>query len=119
MNDPRPVGDGTGYGDGDDRLRRLQIGIAGLVAVLLLVGLAGIISDRAGPPAANTTDGTVKAAGTEPSEPLAELGVQPTAPEEAPAAAPPSGDVPVAAGKAVPDLRPDPELQRARDAAKK
>ena len=31
----------------NDSMRRLQIGIAGVMAVLLLVGLAGLIGDRA------------------------------------------------------------------------
>ena len=32
----------------NDTMRRLQIGIAGVLTVLLLVGMAGLIGDRAG-----------------------------------------------------------------------
>ncbi|MEY4269460.1 MAG: hypothetical protein RLZZ58_676 [Pseudomonadota bacterium] len=106
----------------DDRLRRLQFGIAGLVGVLLLVGLAGMISDRANPDdAAAAAAAGVKAGAptAAPDDPLAELGVQPAAPEEATKAAP-TNAVPVdVRDGAVPDLQPDPVLQRARDAAKK
>jgi hypothetical protein len=99
----------------NDSMRRLQIGVAGVLTVLLLVGMAGLIGDRArqnvAQEAATTTqaaipDGTSKAG----SAPLEELGVQPVSKDQnevggvkAPQPAP-----------AVPDLEPDPALARAR-----
>ena len=95
-----------------DTVRRLQVGVGGVVAVLLLVGLAEIIGNR-------TADRTSeKAAVSDPAakeevkadQPLVELGVQPDteAPEEPKAAPPP------AAGATVQDLAPDPALPPAR-----
>lgn len=104
----------------NDTMRRLQIGIAGVLTVLLLVGMAGLIGDRArenveGDAAASAE---VKMPGEEQGSgaPLEELGVQPVSPstkeenEETPV------KVPQAATSAatVPDLEPDPTLQRAR-----
>tara|TARA_B100000678_G_scaffold269533_1_gene256767 strand:- start:399 stop:653 length:255 start_codon:yes stop_codon:yes gene_type:complete len=72
-----------------ENVQRLQIGVLGLVAVILLVGLAGIANDRAsnevpvteeiaetGSPVAEAAPKTEA-----PKEPLAELGAVP-APEE-------------------------------------
>ena len=106
----------------NDSMRRLQIGIAGVMAVLLLVGLAGLIGDRARKQVENdavatnpaATDATDKGSGA----PLEELGVQPVTPTAdgaaatAPAAAKAAPMQPASAK--VPDLEPDPELQRAR-----
>lgn len=96
-----------------DTVRRLQVGIGGVVAVLLLVGLAEIIGDR-------TADGNsgVVAASTDPAaqeenkaeQPLVELGIQP----DTEAAAEPTAPPPPAPKTAVPDLAPDPALQPAR-----
>ena len=105
-----------------DSTRRLQIGIAGVMAVFLLVGLAGLIGDRArervetdaatatGPAVAGEADKTSGA-------PLEELGVQPVTPaDEETVAAPTAKAAPVPTATAkVPDLEPDPELQRARN----
>ncbi|SNS62037.1 hypothetical protein [Sphingopyxis indica] len=98
-----------------DTMRRLQIGIAGLLAVLLLVGLAGLIGDRARENAAKdaATAIEVKMPGPQPkpaSAPLEELGVQPVSKDE-------NEDMSVKVPQptpTVPDLEPDPELQRAR-----
>lgn len=99
-----------------EHVRRLQIGIIGLVAVLMLVGLAGMLTDRPIPIIQTTTtdaagnvivkQGDNKDAG--PSEPLNELGVQPAPAQE-------SGDnqeqkndalpAQVAPGENVPDLQ--------------
>lgn len=99
----------------NDSMRRLQIGIAGVLTVLLLVGMAGLIGDRARENAAQEAAATaqVAAPGGAPkagSAPLEELGVQPVSKDQnevggvkAPQAAP-----------AVPDLEPDPALARAR-----
>lgn len=100
-----------------DTMRRLQIGIAGLLTVLLLVGLAGLIGDRAREKAAAEAPAVteVKMPGDTtkaPSAPLEELGVQPVSKDENEAVA---VKVPQAS-PTVPDLQPDPELQRARQA---
>lgn len=83
-------------------LQRVQIGLTGLAGVVLLVGLANIVIDKARiddptvpPPAVPTLEVNAVA----PKEPLAELGVQP-APEQAPI---------------VPDLQPDPNLKKPMD----
>lgn len=75
-------------------LRRLQIGIVGVCAVLLLVGVASMAINRASNeapvsgPLAGAVDPTTNAEAIEPKEPLAELGVTPaTAGQEAPAGA--------------------------------
>lgn len=83
-------------------LQRVQIGLTGLAGVVLLVGLANIVIDKARmddaalpPPVVPTmTQNAVS-----PKEPLAELGVQP-APEQAPI---------------VPDLQPDPNIRKPMD----
>lgn len=83
-------------------LQRVQIGLTGLAGVVLLVGLANIVIDKARiddptvpPPTVSTLDANTLA----PKEPLAELGVQP-APEQVPL---------------VPDLQPDPNLKKPMD----
>lgn len=110
-----------------DSMRRLQIGIAGVMAVLLLVGLAGLIGDRAREQVAGEAAATANAAAAGQADagtgaPLEELGVQPvTTPTDGqtPAAATvnvPAKAVPLPPTTAkVPDLEPDPELQRARN----
>lgn len=83
-------------------LQRVQIGLTGLAGVVLLVGLANIVIEKARiddpavpPPTVPTLDVNAVA----PKEPLAELGVQP-APEQLPL---------------VPDLQPDPNLKKPMD----
>lgn len=101
----------------NDTMRRLQIGIAGVLTVLLLVGMAGLIGDRARERAVGSaaTAVEVKMPGDEPNSggaPLEELGVQPVSKDENEAS---PVKVPQAAPMAtVPDLEPDPDLQRAR-----
>jgi hypothetical protein len=105
----------------NDTMRRLQIGIAGVLTVLLLVGMAGLIGDRARQSAGGDTTAAaeVKMPGEEEKTsgaPLEELGVQAVSPSskdenaatpvKVPQATPPSSTVP--------DLEPDPALQRAR-----
>jgi hypothetical protein len=84
-------------------LQRVQIGLTGLAGVVLLVGLANIVIDKARqddaalpPPVVPTLSSTNAVS---PKDPLAELGVQP-APEQAPV---------------VPDLQPDPNLRKPMD----
>ena len=102
----------------NDSMRRLQIGIAGVLTVLLLVGMGGLMGDRARENAAQDATTTTQPAvpGDAPkagSAPLEELGVQPVSKDQnetsdvkTPQAAP--------SGPAVPDLEPDPALARAR-----
>lgn len=102
-------------------LRRVQIGGVGLIAVLLMVSLASLVSsrvDEAGPP--STSDMADDNSNEVVSEPLVEFGAQPTIqPEENGAAADalarasPGND-----GVLVPDLEPDPKLERARRQAR-
>lgn len=103
----------------NDSMRRLQIGIAGVLTVLLLVGMAGLIGDRARQNAAQeaaaapvVTPGDAAKSG---SAPLEELGVQPVSKDQNQ-----TSDVktpqalPAAPAAGVPDLEPDPALARAR-----
>ena len=76
-------------------VQRLQAGLFGLAAIVLVVGLANIINDRARLSDAGRTSGTAAAVAGEEvkSDPLADIGVVPsTAPEDgagpAPSAAP-------------------------------
>ena len=83
-------------------LQRVQIGLTGLAGVVLLVGLANIVIEKARVDDAAMPTPTVPAMTTNavsPKEPLAELGVQP-APEQAPI---------------VPDLQPDPNIRKPMD----
>lgn len=83
-------------------LQRVQIGLTGLAGVVLLVGLANIVIDKAridDPSVPPPTVPTLDVNAVSPKEPLAELGVQP-APEQAPI---------------VPDLQPDPNLKKPMD----
>jgi hypothetical protein len=104
----------------NDTMRRLQIGIAGVLTVLLLVGMAGLIGDRARESAVSdaVTAGEVKMPGEEQKSsgaPLEELGVQAVSKDQN---AVTSVKVPQAASppptSTVPDLEPDPTLERAR-----
>ncbi|CAM8671753.1 hypothetical protein sphantq_01068 [Sphingobium sp. AntQ-1] len=85
-------------------LQRVQIGLTGLAGVVLLVGLANIVIEKARmddaalpPPVVPTLSASGNA--VSPRDPLAELGVQP-APEQAPI---------------VPDLQPDPNIRKPMD----
>lgn len=86
--------------------QRIQIGLTGLAGVVLLVGLANIVINNANAPnsisgaALNQPNTTTNA--TENKEPLAELGVTPSASS--------SGEPQV-----VPDLMPDPNLRKPMD----
>ncbi|MDO9363219.1 MAG: hypothetical protein Q7T60_09860 [Sphingopyxis sp.] len=105
----------------NDTMRRLQIGIAGVLTVLLLVGMAGLIGDRARQSAASdpAAMADVKMPGDEQKNsgaPLEELGVQAVQPSAKDQNSATPVKVPQAAPSAatVPDLEPDPALQRAR-----
>jgi hypothetical protein len=103
--------------------RRLVVGFSGLTAMLLLVVLAGLVTDRARQEA-DAAMAQAQAAGVAnpgtgvpppANEPLADLGVAPSVdgtatPAPAPAAAAPPAAGTTATGR-VPDLQPDPELE--------
>jgi len=98
-------------------LQRIQIGLVGLATVLLVVTLANLVIDSARKDSASeataaaieqgiagVTNATATALPATTNEPLADLGVTPTADSAAPVA-PPS----------VPDLEPDPRLRQRMD----
>ncbi len=65
-------------------MQRIQVGLIGLVVVLLFVSLANMVLDRvAGGQSVSGAPGMGEAASEMPDEPLAELGVTPVAKEEA------------------------------------
>ena len=127
--------------EAQDEMRRVQIGAIGIVAVLLLIGLASTLGARSNgsdqAPNAATTNAGPNAENATKTEPLVELGVQPASPKDEPKAAaqpngtitgkpgspnaaqlppvilPPSQPVPVRADGSVPDLKPDPKAQKA------
>ena len=98
-------------------LQRIQIGLVGLAAVLLIVTLANLVIDNARKDAASdataaaieqgiagVANATASAAAPTPNEPLADLGVTPATDSAAPVATP-----------SVPDLQPDPRLRQRMD----
>lgn len=107
----------------NDTMRRLQIGIAGVLTVLLLVGMAGLIGDRARENVAQDAAeaAEIKMPGEEQKSgaaPLEELGVQPVSKDDnalTPVKVPQAQPQPQAQSQStVPDLEPDPALARAR-----
>ncbi len=65
-------------------MQRIQVGLIGLIVVLLFVSLANMVRDRVtGGPSASGASEMGEAASEIPDEPLAELGVTPVAKEEA------------------------------------
>ncbi|WP_417613786.1 hypothetical protein [Parasphingorhabdus sp.] len=107
-----------------DTMQRIQVGVVGLAAVLLLVSVANFVIQRASDE--KTVVEEMQAEGTgvppplvtdpeeNPAEPLAELGITP-----APAAgtAKKGAEAPTAnlPGQTVPDLKPDPNLDAPMD----
>ena len=67
-------------------IQRIQVGVVGLVVVLLFVTLANMVLDRVsdGPQAGGTPNAAPTVAGGDatPDEPLAELGVTPVAKDD-------------------------------------
>lgn len=67
-------------------MQRIQVGLVGLVVVLLFVSLANMVLDRVsdGPSVTSTADGQPAMAESKPlpDEPLAELGVTPVAKDD-------------------------------------
>ena len=107
--------------------RRLMIGVAGLLVMLLLVLLAGLVTDRARKEA-DAAVAQAEAAGVtnpgalddgESNEPLADLGVAPSVDSSAPqqsvaTPAPIAPETKAATAGRVPDLEPDPQLEAAK-----
>lgn len=97
-------------GTRSEALRRLQMGAIGVVAVLLLIGLASMIKDSASQTASTAVAGaaatSAPGASTAAADPLAEAGVVPDMPAEPSAGAQPTqtatGPVP---GSAQPGAR--------------
>lgn len=77
---------------GNSSLQRVQVGLIGLLAVLLFVSIANMMIDRIAPSRTNVNSASEATTGAGPAkeevpndEPLAELGVTPTvSSEEAP-----------------------------------
>lgn len=110
-----------------DSMRRLQIGAGGVAIVLLLVGMAGLVSERVRESAAIVSEAApeVPSVAGNNNTPLEELGVQAVVKDGAAHGINGNGakvDAPLsvdmgdtAPRSAVPDLEPDPELDRARN----
>lgn len=106
----------------NDTMQRIQVGVVGLVAVLLLVSVGNYVSSKASDEesaiadilaeAGDTVDGIPEEEAL--AEPLAELGMTP-APE--PEEEKPKATAPNAGAKSqtVPDLKPDPKLEAPMD----
>lgn len=114
---------GTGHDVKRESRRRLVVGLSGLLAMLLLVLLAGLVTERvrqeadaarAQAEAAGVPNpGTPAANG---NEPLADLGVAPSVdpgelPDQTPAAPAPAPSQATTTNGRVPDLQPDPRLE--------
>ena len=104
-------------------MQRVQIGLTGLAGVVLLVGLANVVIEKAavdeapmsqidGSPPQVVPTTTDNSTDTTKSEPLAELGVTPPPPEEATPTAKRNGAAPE---QMVPDLEPNPALKERMD----
>lgn len=111
-----------------DTIQRIQVGIVGLVAVLLLVSVANFVLQRASDEQSAIEEIQAEAAGSTrdlateaapvpapaPAEPLAELGITPApAPEDE--VIQPVPTVPGSRAQVVPDLEPDPKLEAPMD----
>ncbi len=104
-------------------MQRIQVGVIGLVVVLLMVSIANFVIQRASEEQtaleqiqerAGVNSGEIKPAEEEnPSAPLAEMGLQPVPEPEEDVALPEvqSGGE----GQIVPDLKPDPKLEAPMD----
>lgn len=71
-------------GTRSEAMRRLQMGLVGVVAVLLLIGLASIVKDRAAQTESTAVEGaaptTAPSSAPTTADPLAEAGVVPDIP---------------------------------------
>ncbi|MEP2103485.1 MAG: hypothetical protein ABJP02_15255 [Parasphingorhabdus sp.] len=116
--------------NGQDTIQRIQVGVVGLVAVLLVVSVANFVLQRASDEQsaiqeiqtealenagriaaeAEPTPVPVQA----PAEPLAEMGITP-APVQEEEVVEPVPIVPGTRAQVVPDLEPDPKLEAPMD----
>ncbi|MCH4152078.1 MAG: hypothetical protein LKF30_09055 [Sphingobium sp.] len=92
-----------------EAMKRIQTGLTGLFGIVLLIGLANIVvdnirHDEGAAVAANAATAETAAANGAPSEPLAELGVTPSADDSD-------------TQSVVADLQPDPHLKKPMDRA--
>lgn len=109
--------------DRQDSMQRIQVGVIGLVAVLLLVSVVNFVFQSATDEtsaieeiqaeAMDSTRSLTKTEEVAPAEPLADIGITP---------APAPGDEikgaitkKSAGGQVVPDLKPDPKLEAPMD----
>lgn len=98
--------------------RRLLVGLSGLTAMLLLVVLAGLVTDRARKEA-DAAMAQAQAAGVAnpgvgapaSNEPLADLGVAPSVDDAAVSVPLPNAPAATNAEGRVPDLEPDPQIE--------
>ena len=106
-----------------DSIQRVQVGVVGLVAVLLLVSIANFVLQRASDEqtaieviqaeaTGSVQQPSEKAEASAPSEPLADLGITPT---RVPEGVQPVLKMPVPRVQVVPDLEPDPKLEAPMD----
>ena len=86
----RPAADPVNPRDAEV-MQRLRVGIGGIVTVLLVVGLANVITDRVLVPQAAPT--VEPSAATPASDPLSDAGVVPDLPEQPEAEPIPEGPV--------------------------
>ncbi|WP_173202832.1 hypothetical protein [Sphingopyxis sp. BSNA05] len=103
-------------------MQRIQVGVVGLAAVLLLVSVANFIIQRASDEQTVIEEMQAEATGIappvatkseeKPAEPLAELGLTPAPATGKPEAQKPQANLP---GQTVPDLKPDPNLDAPMD----
>ncbi|GAB5480777.1 MAG: hypothetical protein Pars92KO_05340 [Parasphingorhabdus sp.] len=111
-----------------DTVQRIQVGVVGLVAVLLLVSVANFVLQRASDEQSAIEEIQAEAADRSrelvqevapvpapaPAEPLAELGITP-APVPEDEVVQPVPTVPGSRAQVVPDLEPDPKLEAPMD----
>ncbi len=120
------------HADAQDEMRRVQTGAIGIVAVLLLIGLASTLGgsgqgDANAVSAVATGSQSASSDNDTKNEPLVELGVQPATAKETAKSSQPRAAAPTAPVSAlppgqsalvqpdgsVPDLKPDPKAQKA------
>lgn len=115
-------------GNRQDTVQRIQVGVVGLVAVLLLVSVANFVLQRASDEQSAIEEIQAEAADRSremvqevapvptpaPAEPLAELGITP-APVPEDEVVQPVPSVPGSRAQVVPDLEPDPKLEAPMD----
>jgi len=105
-------------------MQRIQVGVVGLAAVLLLVSVANFIIQRASDEQTGIEEMQAEATGVappiinvpeeKPAEPLAELGITP-APAQGTGKAEAQNPAANLPGQTVPDLQPDPKLDAPMD----